>query len=80
MLTSQKKSHKKLDIQLSICYSINVMMRITSNKKLIMSEEKVSEVMVDFDDDAAVSAMIDSVMSLEDAEDELFDHYANEVI
>ena len=55
------------------------MMRITSNKKLIMSEEKVSEVMVDFDDDAAVSAMIDVAMSLEDAEDELFDHYANEV-
>ena len=45
-----------------------------------MSAEFACEFYADFDDDAAVSAMIDSVMSLEEAEDELFDHYANEVI
>ena len=62
------------------------MMRITSNEKLIMSSvgemsaEFACEFYADFDDDAAVSAMIDSIMSLEEAEDELFDHYANEVI
>ena len=61
-------------------------MRITSNKKLIMSSVGemsaafACELYADFDDDAAVSAMIDVAMSLEDAEDELFDHYANEVI
>jgi|TARA_R100000353_G_scaffold53471_1_gene42788 hypothetical protein len=56
------------------------MMRITSNKKLIMSEERESEVMVDFEDEDAIRSMIDFAMSIEEAEEELFDHYANEVI
>jgi hypothetical protein len=43
------------------------------------AERAFSNHVVDYDDNAAVSRMIDSVMSLEDAEDELFDHYANEV-
>ena len=80
MLTSQKKLHKKLDKWLSVCYSINVMMSITSSKKLIMSEERESEVVVDFEDEDAIRSMIDFAMSIEEAEEELFDHYANEVI
>ena len=55
-------------------------MRITSSKKLIMSEKRESEVVVDFEDDDAIRSMIDFAMSIEEAEEELFDHYANEVI
>ena len=45
-----------------------------------MSEERESEVMVDFEDEDAIRSMIDFAMSIEEAEEELFDHYANEVI
>ena len=37
---------------------------------------------VDFEDDAAIEALIDALNEIEDIEDareELFDHYANEV-
>ena len=44
-----------------------------------MSEKRESEVVVDFEDEAAIIAMIDHAMAIEDAEEELFDHFANEV-
>ena len=36
--------------------------------------------MFDFEDEDAIRSMIDFAMSIEEAEEELFDHYANEVI
>ena len=44
-----------------------------------MSENQVSENVVDFEDEAAIIAMIDHAIAIEDAEEELFDHFANEV-
>ena len=32
---------------------------------------------IDFDDEVAISEAIDSVMEIEEAEEELFDHFAN---
>ena len=32
---------------------------------------------IDFDDEVAISEAIDSIMEIEEAEDELFDHFAN---
>tara|TARA_B100000085_G_scaffold72144_1_gene64636 strand:- start:3 stop:131 length:129 start_codon:yes stop_codon:yes gene_type:complete len=32
---------------------------------------------IDFNDEVAISEAIDSIMEMEDAEDELFDHFAN---
>ncbi len=32
---------------------------------------------IDFNDEVAISEAIDSIMEIEDAEDELFDHFAN---
>ena len=42
-----------------------------------MSENQVSENVVDFEDEAAIVAMIDHAMAIEEAEEELFDHAAN---
>ena len=44
-----------------------------------MSENQVIESFVDFEDEAAIIAMIDHAMAIEDAEEELLDHFANEV-
>tara|TARA_B100000287_G_scaffold380638_1_gene384476 strand:+ start:3628 stop:3756 length:129 start_codon:yes stop_codon:yes gene_type:complete len=32
---------------------------------------------IDFDDEVAISEAIDSIMEIEEAEEELFDHFAN---
>ena len=32
---------------------------------------------IDIDDEVAISEAIDAIMEMEDAEDELFDHFAN---
>ncbi len=32
---------------------------------------------IDFNDEVAISEAIDSIMEMEEAEDELFDHFAN---
>jgi len=32
---------------------------------------------IDIDDEVAISEAIDSIMEIEEAEDELFDHFAN---
>jgi len=42
-----------------------------------MSNETENNNVIDFDDDIAIAECIDSLMSLEEAEDELFDHFAN---
>ena len=42
-----------------------------------MSENQVSENVVDFEDEAAIVVMIDHAMAIEEAEEELFDHAAN---
>ena len=44
-----------------------------------MSEIQIIDNCVDFEDDAAIMAMIDRWMDIEEAEEELFDHFANEV-
>ena len=44
-----------------------------------MSEIQIIDNCVDFEDEAAIAAMIDRWMAIEEAEDELFDHFANEV-
>ena len=45
-----------------------------------MSAEFACEFYADFEDEDAIRSMIDFAMSIEEAEEELFDHYANEVI
>ena len=42
-----------------------------------MSENQVSENVVDFEDEDAIMEMIDHAMAIEEAEEELFDHAAN---
>ena len=42
-----------------------------------MSENQVSENVVDFEDEDAIIDMINLAMAIEDAEEELFDHFAN---
>jgi len=42
-----------------------------------MSESQVSENVVDFEDEDAIIDMINLAMAIEDAEEELFDHFAN---
>ena len=44
-----------------------------------MSELQIIDNCVDFEDEAAIIAMIDHAMAIADAEEELFDHFANEV-
>ena len=42
-----------------------------------MSESQVSENVVDFEDEGAIIDMINLAMAIEEAEEELFDHFAN---
>ena len=42
-----------------------------------MSEIQIIDNCVDFEDEAAIIAMIDHAMAIEEAEEELFDHAAN---
>ena len=42
-----------------------------------MSESQVSENVVDFEDEDAIIDMINLAMVIEEAEEELFDHFAN---
>ena len=42
-----------------------------------MSERQVSENVVDFEDEDAIIDMINLAMAIEEAEEELFDHFAN---
>tara|TARA_B100002019_G_scaffold234687_1_gene208932 strand:- start:26 stop:163 length:138 start_codon:yes stop_codon:yes gene_type:complete len=42
-----------------------------------MSESQVSENVVDFEDEDAIIDMINLAMAIEEAEEELFDHFAN---
>ena len=42
-----------------------------------MSENQVSENVVDFEDEDAIIDMINLAMAIEEAEEELFDHFAN---
>ena len=42
-----------------------------------MSESQVSENVVDFEDEDAIIDMINHAMAIEEAEEELFDHFAN---
>ena len=42
-----------------------------------MSESQVSENVVDFEDEDAIIDMINLALAIEEAEEELFDHFAN---
>ena len=42
-----------------------------------MSESQVSENVVDFEDEDAIIDMINLAIAIEEAEEELFDHFAN---
>ena len=42
-----------------------------------MSESQVNENVVDFEDEDAIIDMINLAMAIEEAEEELFDHFAN---
>ena len=42
-----------------------------------MSESQVSENVVDFEDEDAIIDMINLAVAIEEAEEELFDHFAN---
>ena len=64
-----------LDIFSELPYTIvSVIERNPRERKIIA--ENIDRV-IDIDDDVAISEAIDAIMEMEDAEDELFDHFAN---
>lgn len=56
-------------------YTIGSVSERNPNERKIMAEN--IDRVIDIDDDVAISEAIDAIMEMEEAEDELFDHFAN---
>ena len=56
-------------------YTIVSVIERNPKERKIMAEH--IDRVIDIDDDVAISEAIDAIMEMEDAEDELFDHFAN---
>ena len=64
-----------LDIFSELPYTIVSVIERNPKERKIMAEN--IDRVIDIDDDVAISEAIDAIMEMEDAEDELFDHFAN---
>ena len=64
-----------LDIFSELPYTIVSVIERNPKERKIMAEN--IDRVIDIDDDVATSEAIDAIMEMEDAEDELFDHFAN---